>query len=308
MKPTVQNTLNRYLGTLVGLACGDAVGATLEFRQRDKYPLLTDMVGGGKFKLTPGEWTDDTSMTLCLAESLIESNGFDAGDQMNRYLRWANGGYFSCKPFAFGIGKTVIQALAQFDKTSNPYSGPSEPKTAGNGSLMRLAPVPLYFYPEYEKVIYYAGESSKTTHMADECIQACQVMAHIQFHILDGKDKDELLFNFEHWQIPVSNSLQNIICGNYKNKLRNEISSSGYVVNSLEAALWSFYTTDNFEEAIIRAANLADDADTVAAICGQVAGMYYGFDSIPTDWVSKLAMRNEIIAIATALHHKSTCW
>lgn len=306
MKPTVQNTLNRYLGALVGLACGDAIGATLEFRPRDKFPHLTDMVGGGKFKLIPGEWTDDTSMTLCLAESLIQSKGFDARDQMNRYLGWANKGDFSCKPHAFGIGKTVIRALAQFHKTSNPYSGSSEPKTAGNGSLMRLAPVSLYFYPEYEKVIYYAAESSKTTHLADECIQACQILAHIQFNILDGKDKYGLLFDFEKWQIPVSDSLQKIIDGSYTNKHRNQISSSGYVVNSLEAALWSFYTTNSFEEAILRAANLADDADTVAAICGQVAGMYYGFNSIPTDWVNKLAMRNEIVAMATALHQSST--
>lgn len=243
MKPSEITLLDRYLGAISGLACGDAIGASLEFRERDKFPHLTAMVGGGKFKLKPGEWTDDTSMTLCLAESLIESNGFDAGDQMKRYLRWANNGHFSCKSYGFGIGKTVIQALAKFDKTSIPYSGSSDPNTAGNGSLMRLAPVSLYYYPEYEKVIYYAGESSKTTHMADECIQACQVLAHIQFNILDGKDKDELLSDFERWHIPVSNSLQEIIDGSYKNKHRNEISSSGYVVNSLEAALWSFYTT-----------------------------------------------------------------
>jgi ADP-ribosyl-[dinitrogen reductase] hydrolase len=305
MKLTENGSIDSYEGALIGLACGDAVGSTLEFRQRDKFPLLTDMVGGGKFKLSPGEWTDDTSMTMCLAESLIESNGFDAGDQMKRYLRWANNGHFSCKSYGFGIGKTVIQALTKFDKTSIPYSGSSDPNTAGNGSLMRLAPVSLYYYPEYEKVIYYAGESSKTTHMADECIQACQVLAHIQFNILRGKDKNELLFDFEHWRIPVSNSLKAIIGGSYTNKHRDEIASSGYVVDSLEAALWSFFTTNSFEEAILRAANLADDADTVAAICGQVAGMYYGFNSIPTDWVNKLAMRDEILAMAKALYQRA---
>lgn len=302
-----EDTYERFLGTLIGLACGDAIGATLEFRERDKFPLLTDMIGGGKFKLKPGQWTDDTSMALCLAESLILSRGFDARDQMHRYIRWANEGYFSCKPFAFGIGKTVIQALARFHRTSIPYSGSKAPHTAGNGSLMRLAPVSLYFYPDYDKVIHYSGESSKTTHMADECVQACQVLAHIQFNILNGKEKYHALFDFDQWQPPVSESLQNIIDGNYRHKQRPEISSSGYVIHSLEAALWSFYTTDSFKEAVLKAANLGDDADTVASICGQIAGMYYGFNSIPKDWLSKLAMRDEIITLATTLRQKSAC-
>lgn len=132
-------------GTLLGLACGDAVGTTVEFCPRDRFTSMTDMIGGGKFRLTPGEWTDDTSMALYLADSLLASEGFDARDQMERYWRWANEGYNSVRPHPIGMGKTVIQALRAYRKTDNPYSGSTDEKSAGNGSLMRLAPLAIYY-------------------------------------------------------------------------------------------------------------------------------------------------------------------
>ncbi|MGB0238963.1 MAG: ADP-ribosylglycohydrolase family protein [Cycloclasticus sp.] len=178
---------SKFESTLLGLACGDAVGTTVEFCRRGRFEPMTDMVGGGKFGLSKGEWTDDTSMTLCLAESLIECNGFDAQDQMERYWKWASEGYLSCRPYAFGMGKTVAKALGVFQRTGNPMAGSIESNTAGNGSIMRLVPVVLHYYPDYEKVIYYAGMSSLTTHAAKECVLACQLFASILFKALEGK-------------------------------------------------------------------------------------------------------------------------
>ncbi|HNQ86957.1 MAG TPA: ADP-ribosylglycohydrolase family protein, partial [Deltaproteobacteria bacterium] len=153
----------RYTGCLLGLACGDAVGTTLEFKPRGSFEPITDMVGGGPFNLEPGQWTDDTSMALCLAESLIKKKGFDPLDQMERYVRWYRTGYLSSTEVCFDIGGTTASALRRFEKTRDPFSGSTDSHSAGNGSLMRLAPVPLFFFPDRDAMIFYAGESSRTT-------------------------------------------------------------------------------------------------------------------------------------------------
>ena len=162
----------RFRGCLLGLAVGDAIGSTVEFRQRGSFPPVTDMVGGGIFGLKAGQWTDDTSMALCLATSLSTKKGFDPIDQMERYWRWYQNGYLSSTGDCFDIGNTVKQALYDFNRTGNAWSGLTDPYSAGNGSLMRLAPVPLYYFPDREKTVHFAGESSRTTHGAQECIEA----------------------------------------------------------------------------------------------------------------------------------------
>lgn len=139
----MSDRFQRSEGCFLGLACGDAVGATVEFVPRGRFAPLTDMVGGGKFRLAPGEWTDDTSMALCLADSLLACNGFDPADQMARYWRWGEEGYRSVRPHPIGMGKNVVQAMRRWRKTGEPYCGSPDPKTSGNGCLMRLAPVPM---------------------------------------------------------------------------------------------------------------------------------------------------------------------
>lgn len=129
---------------MLGLAVGDAVGTTLEFNPPGSFNEIDDMVGGGPFHLVAGEWTDDTSMALCLAESLVEKQGFDPVDQLQRYTRWAKDTHLSSYGHVFDIGTTVQAALAKFAKTRESYCGSSDPWSAGNGSLMRLAPVPLF--------------------------------------------------------------------------------------------------------------------------------------------------------------------
>ena len=148
----------RYQGCLMGLAAGDAVGTTVEFKPPGSFSPVTDMVGGGPFRLKSGEWTDDTSMALCLADSLIACSGFDAADQMDRYLRWRDEGYLSSNGFCFDIGITISDALSRYRATGEPFAGSTDPYSAGNGSLMRLAAAPLFFASDPEQAIFMSGE------------------------------------------------------------------------------------------------------------------------------------------------------
>src|SRR6202011_1134225 len=162
---------DRYRGALLGLAVGDALGTTLEFKAPGTFKPIADMIGGGPFGLQPGEWTDDTSMALCLAESLTEKRSFDPADQMDRYCHWWQEGYLSSTGTCFDIGVTVSRALASYH-SRNPFAGSVDPNTAGNGSLMRLAPVPLAFRANIERAIHNAAESSRTTHGAPTALDA----------------------------------------------------------------------------------------------------------------------------------------
>jgi len=291
---------DRFSGCLLGLACGDAIGTTVEFKPRGTFTPITDIVGGGPFRLAPGQWTEDTSMALCLAESLIECGGFDPKDQMERYCRWANDGYLSSNGRCFDIGGTVSRALKRFATTGEPFSGPTDPKSAGNGSIMRLAPVPMFFYPDRKAVIDLCGESSRTTHGAQECIDACRLLGAILFHALAGASKNEILGDYGALALK-SPKIDAISRADYRGKTEKQIHGTGYVVESLEAALWCFDTTDTFEAAVLRAANLGDDADTTAAICGQIAGAHYGEPGIPPLWLKRLAMAEHIRKMAQGL-------
>lgn len=290
-----------FRGCLLGLASGDAVGTTLEFKMRGSFEPLTDMVGGGPFRLEPGEWTDDTSMALCLGASLIKRRGFDARDQMERYVRWLREGYMSSNGRCFDIGNTVGDALKRYRQTGEVYAGSEDPKSAGNGSLMRLAPIPLYYSraPRHE-ALEFAELSSRTTHGARECLDACRLFAEMLLRAFEGKPREAILFGHELGCVG-SASIAAIARGDYRDKSAAEIRGTGYVVQSLEAALWCFLNTDSFEEAVLRAANLGDDADTTAAICGQIAGAYYGESGIPAHWLERLVMADEIRAMADRL-------
>jgi ADP-ribosyl-[dinitrogen reductase] hydrolase len=291
---------DRFRGCLLGLAVGDAVGTTVEFEERGTFPLVTDMVGGGPFNLNPGEWTDDTSMALCLATSLLERNSFDAKDQMDRYVSWWEEGYLSSNGRCFDIGNTVHQALVRYKATGNPMSGTSDPQSSGNGAIMRLAPIPMFYSNDIDSVIYYSGESSRTTHGSSECIDAARYFGLVLTRSLNGALKEEIISKCEPDLIS-SNSILKISNGDYLNKSENEIIGSGYVVKSLEAALWCFMKTDSFEDAVLKAVNLGDDADTTGAICGQIVGAYYGESNIPDNWLNRLCMVDEIREISDHL-------
>lgn len=296
----VMKQLDRYVGCLLGLAVGDALGTTLEFKSPGTFEPLSDMVGGGPFGLLPGQWTDDTSMALCLAESLLACGGFDARDQMTRYVKWWREGHLSATGVCFDIGVTVQGALRTFEKTGDPFSGSTDPQTAGNGSIMRLAPVPLFYAQDPEKAIHWAAESSKTTHGAKQAVDACRYLAGLIVGTLEGRSKDALLASgfcpvVGLWDAePLEAEIQAIAAGSFKVKNPPDIQGSGYVVRSLEAALWAFYHSHTFEDGALLAVNLGDDADTTGAVYGQLAGAFYGVDGIPVTWREKVAMRDLI--------------
>jgi ADP-ribosylglycohydrolase len=293
--------LSRYRGALVGLATGDALGTTLEFKRPGSFSPLTDMVGGGPFKLQPGQWTDDTSMALCLAESLIETGTFDAADQLRRYVRWWMEGHHSSTGRCFDIGITVSEALDAFLRHGNPdRSGATHSQSAGNGSLMRLAPVPLRYARDPELAIEMAAASSRTTHAHEEAVDACRYFAGLIVGALAGESRDTLLTPAYSpvaglWdREPLSAPIEEVVDGSFLRREPPMIQGKGYVTRSLEAALWAFARADSFEHGALLAVNLGEDADTTGAIYGQLAGAYFGVEAIPAHWRSQLA-RLEII-------------
>lgn len=294
------NQQDRFRGCLLGLAVGDAVGTTVEFRPRGSFAPLTDMIGGGPFHLQAGQWTDDTSMALCLATSLAACDGFDVRDQMERYCRWAETGYLSSNGTCFDIGNTVSAALRRFRQTGDPFAGSTDPWSAGNGCLMRLAPVPLFFFPDADTAAHFGAESARTTHGAAECLDASRLLARMIVRALAGSAKSEIVLG-DAGGFTGSPKIVALAAGAYLEKPMVEIRGSGYVVESLEAALWCFWRTETFREAVLMAANLGDDADTTAAICGQLAGAYYGVPGIPASWLEKLTLRQEISELADRL-------
>ena len=299
--------ISRYRGSLLGLAVGDALGTTLEFKPPGSFTPITDLKGGGPFNLKPGEWTDDTSMALCLAESLVARRGFDPRDQMERYLRWYRDGYLSSTGRCFDIGNTVRSALIRFERTGEPHAGPTDPWSAGNGSIMRLAPVALFYAPRPREAIEMAALSSKTTHGATEAVDACRYLAVLLIGALQGVTKEELLS--DHFSLvpglweeaPLAPRIAEIAAGSFKHREPPAIRGSGYVVESLEAALWAFHKSNSFKEGALLAVNLGDDADTTGAVYGQLAGAFYGENGIPASWCEELAHRELIISLADSL-------
>lgn len=302
--------IERYSGSLVGLAVGDALGTTLEFSAPGTFSPLYDMVGGGPWDLAPGQWTDDTSMALCLAESLCEMKGFNPKDQMDRYVKWYRAGYMSSTGHCFDIGGTVCEALERYEKTGNPFSGSVEPHAAGNGSLMRLAPAALYFAGSDEAVDEFCAKASRTTHGTLECIDACRYFGALLTGALRGASKEQLLKPFFHSQQgwrenkPLTARVAAIAAGSYKEKEPPLIKGGGYVVDSLEAALWAFYISSSFEDGALKAVNLGDDADTTGAVYGQLAGAYYGLRNIPRCWRDSISSLALLEKLALALYEQ----
>src|SRR3954470_1594857 len=178
---------DRYRGALVGLAVGDAVGTTGEFQPPGTFEPVTDMVGGGPFHLPAGAWTDDTSMALCLAESLVETRTFDPVDQLERYVRWYREGHWSSTGSCFDIGNATRAALHRFEQTHEPFPGDAAPDAAGNGPLMKLAPVAMAYASRPDDAIRFAGESARTTHGAPEAIDASRAFAAVLVAALEGR-------------------------------------------------------------------------------------------------------------------------
>jgi len=301
---TISNLYDRQAGALLGLAVGDALGAAVEFCEPGSFAPVSGYRAGGPHGLNAGEWTDDTSLALALADS-ISSVGWDLNDQANRYVNWWRNGKYSVNGHCFDIGMTTRSSLATFERRGDARRcGPTNDHSSGNGSIMRLAPVPIryvgLFPDDIDRLADLATESSLPTHASEKCLSACRYMATIMCGLIVGQDRSEVLS--EDWPglyalrevSHLDPEVDEVASGSFRKRQPPEIAGSGYVVKSLEAALWAFHDANSFEEAVLRAVNLGDDADTTGAVCGQLAGAYWGKSGIPEPWVAELAKRELI--------------
>ncbi len=294
-------------GTLIGLAVGDALGAAVEFKSPGSFAPVTGYRSGGPHGLKAGEWTDDTSMALALADSMV-SVGWDLNDQASRYVEWWKDGKYSVNGRCFDIGITTRTALNNFVEHGNALaSGVTSEYLSGNGSIMRLAPVPIRhsgLYPNnIEELSRLAEESSLPTHASESCRSARRYLATVLAALVNGEDRAVVLS--PDWKPmktlndikPLHPLILKVAHGSYRNNAA--IEGSGWVVKSLEAALWAFHDASSFEEAVLKAVNLGDDADTTGAICGQLAGAFWGESGISESLRRGLA-RMDMIECALA--------
>ena len=302
---------DRRRGAILGLAIGDALGAAVEFQPAGSFPEVTGFRAGGPHRLEPGEWTDDTSMALALADSIAKV-GWDLKDQAERYVDWYTKGIYSVNGRVFDIGITTVRALGQYRETGDPWkSGDPSPRASGNGSIMRLAPVPVaysqLFPDQLELLAERLIESSRPTHASPQCLSACAYFGVLLAGLVNGIPREQVID--PHWEpvrrvherFPFHPEILEVAEGSFLTRKPPQIQGSGYVVRSLEAALWAFHDAVDFRQAVLRAVNLGDDADTTGAVCGQLAGAWFGESGIPEEWRRDLAGKDQIEPILQRL-------
>ncbi len=275
------------LGLFLGLAIGDALGAPLEFQKAnepDNY--LVEFTTGGPHNVSIGEWTDDTSMALAMATSLIEKKSFDADDIMTKFCEWYQQGKFCTRDKCFDIGNTVYNALSSYSDSIKqnqflqPYRGMTSEDTSGNGALMRMAPV-IIFAKDLDQAKTLAVQQTLLTHGSELCVKYSTMLAE---ELYTGKAIEK----YSQYKLP-------------DNVKREEVMSGGFVKETYEAAWWAFSTTNNFEDCIIKAVNRGHDADTTGAVAGMIAGRYYGYRNIPEHFKENLMMHERLYNIALSL-------
>jgi len=296
----------------LGLAIGDALGVPVEFRDRSFFKDLPvkDMLGFGTWNQPPGTWSDDSSLTFCLAESLI--NGYNLEDIGKKFVAWYSSGYWGAHHKLFDIGMTTRLAIGRIQKGENPkFSGELDVESNGNGSLMRIVPASLYFCNLDDVNLYERiKEVSSMTHGHFRSVFSCYLFSKFVIELFKGQEKENALAtaieevkkfahdnNFNSKEV---NLFSKVLDGKLKNFIEDSIRGSGYVLHCLEASIWSFLTTNNYAEAVLKAVNLGEDTDTTACVTGALAGLYYGEESIPMLWSIKLAREQDIKNLAEA--------
>ena len=270
---------DRVAGALLGLAIGDALGAPVEFSARGTFEPVTTYRSGGRFNLPAGAWTDDTSMALCLAQSIVENAGLETEDVLNRFCDWAESGSNTSTGVAVGIGQNTLRVLGDFRRNGYLEALPLGSKNDGNGAIMRLAPIACFAYTDVNKAGLMAGEQSRATHASQSSEQSCQLLAELLCLLICGKSLSDAVevVSKRGWGRAVSSIFEH----SFTDQGAADVTASGYVIETLHAALWSVTKTNDFQEAVLKAVNLGDDADTVGAVAGQIAGAMYGYSAVP---------------------------
>ena len=296
--------LSRARGALMGLAVGDAVGTTNEFKVAGTFKPITDMVGGGPFLLKPGQWTDDTSMALCIADSLLAMGHYDSFDVMERYQRWFSKGYRSSTDRCFDIGGQVRAALFDFEHEQRVPVTAERSNRAGNGAIMRLAPIVIagFEHREIREIVVTAGLSARETHYSVEAEAATEVFAALLVGALLGWAPEHIInVGWASTGPAFDEMAARVISTDPAERAAWEKDTSGYIVHGLRLAVHGLLDFGSFDEAVLAIANMGGDADTNAAIYGQLGGAYFGVEAIPASWRSTLYQGEEIDALARAL-------
>lgn len=306
-------TITEIKSALFGVAVGDALGVPVEFKSRQTISRnpVTDMIGYGTYNLPEGTWSDDSALTFCLAEALTQD--FDLNIIGQNFVRWAFENYWTPRGVVFDIGIATRQAITRLSRGEKPeLAGSFDGMSNGNGSLMRILPLLFYISAKPINERYeITKQVSSITHGHIRSVIACFYYLEFARKLFLGEDKFE---SYKDLQTEITNHLTSLsihpveivlfdrLLKNDIHKLpEDEIQSSGYVLHTLEASIWCLLTTDNYKEAALRAVNLGNDTDTTGAVTGGLAGLLYGLDNIPPNWITQIARKDDIENLAERL-------
>ena len=295
---------DRSKGCIIGLAIGDAFGAPVEFMDKGSFPKVEKYLSGGSFGLSKGEWTDDTSQMLALMVSLHEQKGFVAEDFRDKLFLWLFDGLYTTRGKQIGAGKLTMKSLFHHRAKKTLISPFNLDKHSGNGSVMRLAPIPVFYHQQgLDIVLQKSAESSMVTHSSELCQQSCKYLGGVIHQLLSGSRKDHLFHSVKELTNDFDKEFDKLRRLNIKEL---DVTNSGYCVSSLEAAMYAFLSTNSFLDGLVKVVNNGKDSDTVGAIYGQIAGAFYGYNQIPQELVSGLMKNNEIEVLIDNLILSST--
>ena len=300
----------RIKSVLFGLAVGDALGVPAEFISRDYFHEnpVTDMIGYGTHDLPAGTFSDDSSLSFCLAEALTQE--FDLNRIAQNFVKWRTENYWTARGTLFDIGNATRLAIDRLVNGAQPeLAGGTENNSNGNGSLMRILPLLFHLVDKNRDVRFeLTKQVSSITHRHIRSVIACHYYLEFAIQIMSGSDKFEI---YKNLQKEISEDIINytdkqseivhfdrLLNENIYELAEEKIKSSGYVIHTLEASIWCLMTSDNYKDAVLKAVNLGDDTDTTAAVTGGLAGLLYGLDEIPPHWIEQLARRSDIDELA----------
>ncbi|MFS4473490.1 ADP-ribosylglycohydrolase family protein [Chryseobacterium sp. T20] len=308
---------NKVKAGIIGVCIGDALGVPVEFKKREdliRNPV-TKMLEYMSWNQPKGTWSDDSSLTLCLAEELTK--GYDLEKIGQSFVKWNKYGHLTAHGRLFDIGGTTRHALARLIKgESARFSGNIFEEDNGNGSLMRILPLAFYLENEedIQKLYLIVKEVSAITHGHFRSVFACFIYVIFSIQLLKRKNKREAYTHTQKVSLEYAEKqgfnpneielFSRILKNDISGYPEDEIKSGGYVLHSLEASLWCFLNSESYSEAVLKAVNLGEDTDTTGAITGGIAGIYYGYENIPQEWISELVRKDDIEALCEKLHQK----
>ncbi|MCS4304310.1 ADP-ribosylglycohydrolase family protein [Chryseobacterium sp. BIGb0232] len=308
---------NKVKAGIMGVCIGDALGVPVEFKNREylkQFPV-TEMQEFGSHNQPKGTWSDDSSLTLCLAEELTK--GYNLEKIGQSFVKWVKYGHWSAHGRLFDIGGTTREAITRLIKgESARFSGNIFEEDNGNGSLMRILPLAFYLENEenIEKIYQTVKEVSTITHGHFRSVFACFIYVIFAIQLIKEKNKTEAYTHIQNLVLEYAEKqwfslneielFQKILKNDISGYPEDEIGGSGYVLHSLEASLWCFLNSESYSEAVLKAVNLGEDTDTTGAITGGLAGIYYGFENIPQEWVNELVRKDDIETLCEKLNHK----